>query len=206
MVDYLKQRGLRTMFLTDTEVTILVFDYLSRVHNYPLEYIIEALAPTTEMDFDQLPKAKQEIYRKIQIAHMHGSPDGPWFFDQPQGRGAGSEPHRRGLRDPPRSLGESGGRGPGLGSRASHRPAAARHGLPLPLFGSLLELRHYGPLMGQLTLLVPRSLLRPPPPGSDAEDCQQEPDEPFSDPAAFTLSSLCSHRGTIGNSYEPRCQ
>ena len=80
MVDYLKQRGLRTMFLTDTEVAILVFDYLSRVHNYPLEYIIEALAPTTEMDFDLLPKAKQEIYRKIQIAHMHGSPDGPWFF------------------------------------------------------------------------------------------------------------------------------
>ncbi len=80
MVDYLKQRGLRTMFLTDTEVAILVFDYLSRVHNYPLEYIIEALAPTTEMDFDQLPKAKQEIYRKIQVAHMHGSPDGPWFF------------------------------------------------------------------------------------------------------------------------------
>ena len=80
MVDYLKQRGLRTMFLTDTEVAILVFDYLSRVHNYPLEYIIEALAPTTEMDFDMLPKAKQEIYRKIQIAHMHGSPDGPWFF------------------------------------------------------------------------------------------------------------------------------
>ena len=68
------------MFLTDTEVAILVFDYLSRVHNYPLEYIIEALAPTTERDFDLLPKAKQEIYRKIQIAHMHGSPDGPWFF------------------------------------------------------------------------------------------------------------------------------
>ena len=61
-------------------VIAVVFDYLSRVHNYPLEYIIEALAPTTEMDFDLLPKAKQEIYCKIQIAHMHGSPDGPWFF------------------------------------------------------------------------------------------------------------------------------
>jgi hypothetical protein len=80
VADYLRQRGLRTMFLTDTEVSILVFDYLSRVHGYPLEYIIEALAPTTEMDFDLLPKEKQEIYRQIQIAHVHGSPDGPWFF------------------------------------------------------------------------------------------------------------------------------
>ena len=80
VADYLRQRGLRTMFLTDTEVAILVFDYLSRVHGYPLEYIIEALAPTTELDFDLLPKAKQEVYRQIQIAHIHGSPDGPWFF------------------------------------------------------------------------------------------------------------------------------
>src|SRR5512143_2470811 len=80
VADYLRQRGLRTMFMTDTEVSILVFDYLSRVHGYPLEYIIEALAPTSELDFDLLPKARQEVYRQIQIAHIHGSPDGPWFF------------------------------------------------------------------------------------------------------------------------------
>jgi glutamate synthase domain-containing protein 3 len=45
-----------------------------------MEYIIEALAPTTEYDFDCLPKEKQEVYRYIQSQHMTGSPDGPWFF------------------------------------------------------------------------------------------------------------------------------
>ena len=47
---------------------------------YPIEYIIEALAPTTELDFDRLPAEKQRIYRQIQAAHIHASPDGPWFF------------------------------------------------------------------------------------------------------------------------------
>jgi len=32
------------------------------------------------MDFDYLPEEKQRIYRQIQAAHIHGSPDGPWFF------------------------------------------------------------------------------------------------------------------------------
>ena len=32
------------------------------------------------MDFDRLPPEKQKIYREIQAAHIHGSPDGPWFF------------------------------------------------------------------------------------------------------------------------------
>jgi glutamate synthase domain-containing protein 3 len=50
------------------------------VYQYPLEYIIEALAPTTEHDFDQLPLEKQHIYRQIQATHIHASPDGPWFF------------------------------------------------------------------------------------------------------------------------------
>ena len=50
------------------------------MYKYPLEYIIEALAPTTELDFDRLPADKQPIYRQIQAAHIHGSPDGPWFF------------------------------------------------------------------------------------------------------------------------------
>jgi glutamate synthase domain-containing protein 1/glutamate synthase domain-containing protein 3 len=78
--EYLRQRNVYPLFLTDTEVAVQVFDLLNRVYGYPLEYIIEALAPTGEMDFDHLPEAKQRIYRQIQAAHIHGSPDGPWFF------------------------------------------------------------------------------------------------------------------------------
>jgi glutamate synthase domain-containing protein 1/glutamate synthase domain-containing protein 3 len=78
--DYLRQRNIRQQFLTDTEVSVQLFDLWDRVYKYPLEYIIEALAPTTELDFDQLPPEKQEIYRQIQATHMHASPDGPWFF------------------------------------------------------------------------------------------------------------------------------
>lgn len=77
---YLRQRNVYPLFLTDTEVSVQVFDLMNRVYGYPLEYIIEALAPTGEMDFDHLPVEKQRIYRQIQTAHIHGSPDGPWFF------------------------------------------------------------------------------------------------------------------------------
>jgi len=78
--EYLRQRNIRQQFLTDTEVSVQLFDLWDRVYKYPLEYIIEALAPTTELDFDQLPKEKQEIYRQIQATHSHAAPDGPWFF------------------------------------------------------------------------------------------------------------------------------
>ena len=78
--EYLAQRNIFPQFLTDTEASILLFDLWNRVYKYPLEYIIEALAPTTEFDFDQLSAEKQTIYRQIQAMHMHGSPDGPWFF------------------------------------------------------------------------------------------------------------------------------
>jgi glutamate synthase domain-containing protein 1/glutamate synthase domain-containing protein 3 len=78
--EYLAQRHIYPQFLTDTEVSILLFDLLSRTYHYPLEYIIEAMAPTSELDFDRLPEDKQKIYRAIQAAHIHGSPDGPWFF------------------------------------------------------------------------------------------------------------------------------
>jgi len=78
--EYLLQRNIRPLFLTDTEVSVLVFDLLNRTYGYPLEYIIEALAPTTELDFDMLPQEKQKIYRHIQTHHIHGSPDGPWLF------------------------------------------------------------------------------------------------------------------------------
>ncbi|MEW5949100.1 MAG: glutamate synthase [Thermodesulfobacteriota bacterium] len=80
VTEYLRQRNLYPHFQTDTEVSALIFDLLNRVYGYPLEYIIEALAPTSEMDFDQLSPGKQDIYRLIQTTHIHGSPDGPWFF------------------------------------------------------------------------------------------------------------------------------
>ncbi len=78
--EYLAQRNLFPLFITDTEVSVLLFDLMNRTYKYPLEYIIEALAPTTELDFDRLAADKRRIYRQIQAAHMHGSPDGPWFF------------------------------------------------------------------------------------------------------------------------------
>ena len=78
--EYLAQRRIYPQFLTDTEVSVLLFDLLERTYHYPLEYIIEALAPTTELDFDRLPKDKQTLYRAIQATHIHASPDGPWFF------------------------------------------------------------------------------------------------------------------------------
>ena len=68
------------LFLTDTEVAVYLFDLWRRVYRYPMEYVIEAMAPTTERDFFMLPEEKQRIYREIQTAHIHGSPDGPWFF------------------------------------------------------------------------------------------------------------------------------
>jgi len=78
--DYLGQRGMEPLFFTDTEVAALGFDLHSRVYGYPMEYVIESLAPTGELDFVMLPEEKQEVYEAIQKTHIHGSPDGPWFF------------------------------------------------------------------------------------------------------------------------------
>ena len=78
--EYLSQRHFYPQFLTDTEVAVLLFDLWHRLYGYPLEYVIEAMAPTTERDFDLLPPQKQRVYRQIQSASVHGSPDGPWFF------------------------------------------------------------------------------------------------------------------------------
>lgn len=77
---YLAQRNIYPLFLTDTEVAVLGFDLLHRIYGYPLEYVIEAMAPTTERDFALLPPEKQRLYRLLQAVHLHGSPDGPWFF------------------------------------------------------------------------------------------------------------------------------
>ena len=57
--EYLKQRDIHPLFLTDTEVSVQVFDLLHRIYGYPLEYVIESLAPTTERDFTLLPEHKQ---------------------------------------------------------------------------------------------------------------------------------------------------
>ncbi|MCX5812396.1 MAG: glutamate synthase [Proteobacteria bacterium] len=78
--EYLKQRNYFPLFLTDTEEAALLLDLWSRVYKYPLEYLIEAMAPTSEMDFDMLPVEKQELYKIIQTHHVNASPDGPWFF------------------------------------------------------------------------------------------------------------------------------
>ena len=80
VTEYLRQRNYFPLFMTDTEVSVYLFDLYSRVYGYPLEYVIEALAPTTERDFTKLPPDKQRIYRAIQRSHLHASPDGPWFF------------------------------------------------------------------------------------------------------------------------------
>jgi len=77
---YLRQRNIVPLFLTDTEVSALLFDLLDRTYAYPLEATIEALAPTTERDFSLLPPERQDLYRAVQAAHLHASPDGPWFF------------------------------------------------------------------------------------------------------------------------------
>src|SRR5881296_2073067 len=90
---YLAQRKIYPLFLTDTEVAVLAFDLLNRVYAYPLECVIEAMAPTTERDFWLLPEEKQALYRKLSAVHIHGSPDGPWFFLIAQ-----SQPSKRALQ------------------------------------------------------------------------------------------------------------
>ena len=93
LCSWLAQRSVYPLFLTDTEVAALAFDLLHRVYGYPLEYVIEALAPTTERDFAMLPPAKRRVFRMLRAVHAHGSPDGPWFFLVAQ-----SDPRSRALR------------------------------------------------------------------------------------------------------------
>jgi glutamate synthase domain-containing protein 1/glutamate synthase domain-containing protein 3 len=129
---YLAQRNIRPMFLTDTEVSVLVFDLLHRTYGYPLEYVIEALAPTTERDFTLLPKEKQDLYQKLQTVHMHGSPDGPWFFliaQSADGRGANRAARLIGITDTSMlrpqvfALQQGADGGPSVGFAASEKQA-----------------------------------------------------------------------------------
>jgi len=80
LVSYLHEHGYDPMFLTDTETGALLFDLYSRKMGYPLEHVIEAIAPTTERDIELLPVEKKKLYRTIQALHSHISPDGPWLF------------------------------------------------------------------------------------------------------------------------------
>lgn len=93
VVKYLKGRGLAPLFLTDTEVSVQLFDLWTRTYRYPLEMVLEAMAPTTERDFEKLPPWRQASYRAVQAASLKGSPDGPWFFII-----ARSDPARRELQ------------------------------------------------------------------------------------------------------------
>jgi glutamate synthase domain-containing protein 1/glutamate synthase domain-containing protein 3 len=78
--EYLRQRNIGQLFLTDTEIGVQLFDLWDRVYKYPLEMTLEALAPTSEHDYWMLPSEKRALYQAVQRASIHGSPDGPWFF------------------------------------------------------------------------------------------------------------------------------
>jgi len=97
--EYLAQRNIFPLFLTDTEVAVYLFDLWRRVYRYPMEYLIEALAPTTERDFHVLPEEKRRVYKEIQTTHVHGSPDGPWFFIVGRSELDGRELHLVGITD-----------------------------------------------------------------------------------------------------------
>ena len=97
--EYLAQRNIFPLFLTDTEVAVYLFDLWRRVYGYSMEYLIEAMAPTTERDFHMLPESKKHVYRQIQTTHIHGSPDGPWFFIVGRSERNGRELHLLGITD-----------------------------------------------------------------------------------------------------------
>ena len=97
--EYLAQRNIYPLFLTDTEVAVYLFDLWRRVYRYPIEFLIEAMAPTTERDFWMLPEQKKRIYREIQTTHIHGSPDGPWFFIIGRSEDNGQQLHLLGITD-----------------------------------------------------------------------------------------------------------
>ncbi|MGD2158929.1 MAG: hypothetical protein PVG32_18765, partial [Anaerolineales bacterium] len=130
--EYLSQRNIFPLYLTDTEVSVLVFDLLHRTYDYPLEYVIEALAPTTERDFTLLPLEKQNTYDAIQKTHIHCSPDGPWFFliAQSAPNGKSSDAYKligitdtSMLRPQVFALQQTNQEGPGIGFAASEKQA-----------------------------------------------------------------------------------
>jgi glutamate synthase domain-containing protein 1/glutamate synthase domain-containing protein 3 len=134
IAEYLSQRNIYPLFLTDTEVSVQVFDLLYRIYGYPLEYVIETLAPTTERDFALLPPDRQRIYDMLQATHMHSSPDGPWFFLIAQSDARNGAPLYRltGITDTSmlrpqvfalQQAGFEGSEGPAIGFAASEKQA-----------------------------------------------------------------------------------
>lgn len=130
--EYLRQHNIQPLFLTDTEVSVLMFDLLHRTFKYPLEYVIETLAPTTERDFTLLPNEKREIYQQLQATHIHGSPDGPWFFliaQSKRGDNGRQEPSLIGITDTSMlrpqvfALQDHGAGAPAIGLAASEKQA-----------------------------------------------------------------------------------
>ncbi len=99
IAEYLAQRKIYPLFLTDTEVAVYLFDLWRRVYRYPIEVLIEAMAPTTERDFYMLSEEKRSLYREIQTTHIHGSPDGPWFFIVGRSEDNGRMLHLLGITD-----------------------------------------------------------------------------------------------------------
>jgi glutamate synthase domain-containing protein 1/glutamate synthase domain-containing protein 3 len=99
IAEYLAQRNIYPLFLTDTEVAVYLFDLWKRVYGYPTELLIEAMAPTTERDLHMLPEEKRRTYREIQVSHIHGSPDGPWFFIVARSENGGEQLQLLGITD-----------------------------------------------------------------------------------------------------------
>jgi glutamate synthase domain-containing protein 1/glutamate synthase domain-containing protein 3 len=99
ITEYLAQRKIYPLFLTDTEVAVYLFDLWRRVYGYPIEVLIEAMAPTTERDLYMLPEDKRSLYRNVQTTHIHGSPDGPWFFIVGRSEDNASKLHLLGITD-----------------------------------------------------------------------------------------------------------
>ena len=82
--EYLRQRNIFPQFLTDTEVSVLLFDLWNRVYQYPLEYIIEALAPDHRAGLRPLPAGE--------AADLPRRSRRPTSTPRPTGRGSSSSP------------------------------------------------------------------------------------------------------------------
>jgi hypothetical protein len=79
-----------------------------------------------------LPAEKRTVYRRLQETHIHGSPDGPWFFLVAQTADRGSNPRRASLlgitdtsmlRPQVFALQEGGADSPTVGMAASEKQA-----------------------------------------------------------------------------------
>jgi hypothetical protein len=83
VTEYLKQRNIFPQFITDTEVSALMFDLLSRTYKYPVSISLKPWRPPPNWTLP-LPPEKQTVYRAIQASHIHGSLDGPGFHHCPK--------------------------------------------------------------------------------------------------------------------------